>query len=235
MKLAIMQPYFMPYLGYFALIKHTDQWVVFDTPQFPRHGWVERNRILKPDEGWQYIRIPLIKFRRDTAIKDVRINVDEDYQRRIIAQLGHYKKKAPFYKNVIEIMSQILSLNTNSIVQLNNYALKILCDYIGIPFYYTIFSDFSDRIPKIQNPDEWALEISKHLNASEYYNLPGGMEFFDRNKYINAGIELKFLEIDLDEYDQKRNNFKSALSIIDVIMFNSSNDIKLMLDKITIT
>lgn len=235
MKLAIMQPYFIPYLGYFSLIKHTDHWVVFDTPQFPRHGWVERNRILKPREGWQYIRIPLRKFSRNTAIKDVIINRNEDYKKRILAQLEHYKKKAPFYDIVIDLMSEILSLKTTSIVDLNINALKILCEYIDLPFYFSIFSNFSDRIPNINNPDDWALEIAKLLNASTYYNPPRGIDFFNRDKFKEAGIELGFLEIMLDKYDQRRENFKPALSIVDVMMFNSSNDIKLMLDNYIIT
>lgn len=233
MKLAIMQPYFMPYLGYFALIKHTDQWVVFDTPQFPRHGWVERNRILKPENGWQYVKIPLIKFGRNTAIKDVVINNHNDYQRRILAQLEHYKKKAPYYYSVIDVMSETLKYKTNSIVDLNIHALKIVCEYIGIDFYYTVFSEFKERIPPINNPDEWALEISKYLKADAYFNLPGGREFFNKHKFIDYGIDLKFLDIELNTYDQKRDSFKSALSIIDVMMFNSPNQIKSMLDIIS--
>ena len=98
MKLAIMQPYFMPYIGYISLIKNTDQFILFDTVQFIRHGWIERNRILKPNEGWQYIQVPLIKDNgRDTVIKNVRINNAENWKSKIIAQLQHYKKKAPNY------------------------------------------------------------------------------------------------------------------------------------------
>lgn len=94
MKLGIMQPYFFPYLGYFSLIKHTDRFILFDTVQFIRHGWIERNRILKPNEGWQYIQVPLIKDKgRDTVIKDVKIRNTENWQQKIIAQLQHYKKK----------------------------------------------------------------------------------------------------------------------------------------------
>ena len=80
MKIAIMQPYFMPYIGYISLIKHTDRFILFDTAQFIRHGWIERNRILKPETGWQYVQVPLLKFSRDIAIKDVLINNSELWQ-----------------------------------------------------------------------------------------------------------------------------------------------------------
>lgn len=90
-----MQPYFLPYLGYISLIKHTDQFILFDTVQFIRHGWIERNRILKPDEGWQYIQVPLQKHSRDTLIKDIIIKNDVTWSEKILAQVKHYKKKSP--------------------------------------------------------------------------------------------------------------------------------------------
>ena len=97
MRLGIMQPYFMPYLGYFSLIKNTDEFILFDTVQFIRHGWIERNRILKPSGGWQYFQVPIIKENgRETVIKNVRINNSENWKSKILAQLQHYKKKAPY-------------------------------------------------------------------------------------------------------------------------------------------
>ena len=74
MRLGIMQPYFLPYLGYISLIKHTDEFILFDSAQFIRHGWIERNRILKPGEGWQYIAVPLVKHGQKTAFCSVEIN-----------------------------------------------------------------------------------------------------------------------------------------------------------------
>ena len=94
MKIAIMQPYFMPYIGYFSLIKHSDQFILFDTPQFIRHGWIERNRILKPNGEPLYIKVPLKKSPRETKINKLVINNSENWQNKIIAQLVPYKKKS---------------------------------------------------------------------------------------------------------------------------------------------
>lgn len=96
MKLGIMQPYFFPYLGYFSIIKHTDKYILSDEVQFSHHGWIERNRILKPVAGWQYINVPLIKANRVLPIKEVFINNSIDWKSKIMAQLHHYKKKSPF-------------------------------------------------------------------------------------------------------------------------------------------
>lgn len=234
MRLAIMQPYFFPYIGYFALIKHTDQFIAFDTVQFIRHGWIERNRILKPNEGWQYIQVPLVKHSRDIIIKDVKIRVTEPWQDRILSQLVHYKKSAPYYSEVVNLLRQTLSCNTDSISQLNLHLLFNTCVYLGIPFNGHMLSGMSINIVPVNSPDEWALNICTALGASTYINPPGAMEIFDRNKYNKAGIELNFLKVKINTYNQRRPNFEASLSIIDVMMFNNPKEISVMLDDIEV-
>jgi len=231
MKLAIMQPYFLPYLGYFSLIKHTDEFILFDTVQFIRHGWIERNRILKPSNGWQYIMVPLKKHSRETIIKDIEINNDQQWKEKILAQLQHYKKQAPYFSNVIDILNEIFSKEYATIVDLNLASLKTVCNYLGINTPIQVFSLMNIDIEPANAPDEWALNICKALgNVDEYWNPPGGQSFFDRKKYENAGINLKFHSAILTDYDQKRNVFEPGLSILDVMMFNSIEEINKMLD-----
>jgi len=231
MKLAIMQPYFLPYLGYFSLIKHTDEFILFDTVQFIRHGWIERNRILKPSNGWQYIMVPLKKHSRETLIKDIEINNDQQWKEKILAQLQHYKKQAPYFSNVIDILNEIFSKEYATIVDFNLASLKTVCYYLGINTPIQVFSLMNIDIEPANAPDEWALNICKALgNVDEYWNPPGGQSFFDRKKYENAGINLKFHSAILTDYDQKRNVFEPGLSILDVMMFNSIEEINKMLD-----
>lgn len=231
MKLAIMQPYFLPYLGYFSLIKHTDEFILFDTVQFIRHGWIERNRILKPSNGWQYIMVPLKKHSRETLIKDIEINNDQQWKEKILAQLQHYKKQAPYFSNVIDILNEIFSKEYATIVDLNLASLKTVCNYLGINTPIQVFSLMNIDIEPANAPDEWALNICKALgNVDEYWNLPGGQSFFNKKKYENAGINLKFHSAIITEYDQKRNVFEPGLSILDVMMFNSVDEINKMLD-----
>ncbi len=232
MKLGIMQPYFFPYLGYFSLIKHTDRFILFDTVQFIRHGWIERNRILKPNEGWQYIQVPLIKDKgRDTVIKDVKIRNTENWQQKIIAQLQHYKKSAPYYHKVISLLNDVFSSDFDDIVNLDKVSLQKTCDFLKIKTPIEVFSDMNLNIEEAKEPDEWALNICKAIGGvSEYWNPPGGQSFFDKSKYDRVNIKLKFHSVELTEYNQKRETFETGLSIIDVLMFNSIEDINLMLD-----
>ncbi len=105
MKVGIMQPYFFSYLGYFSLIKHSDRFILLDTVQFIRHGWIERNRVLKQNEGWFYIQVPLFKSERGTLIKDIRINNNINWKNKILSQLQIYKKIAPNYFQVIKLLN----------------------------------------------------------------------------------------------------------------------------------
>jgi len=230
-----MQPYFFPYIGYFALIKHTDFFVVFDTPQFIRHGWIERNRILKPQDGWQYLKVPLEKHKRETNIKDIKINNSVLWKDKIFAQLTYYKRKAKYYNEVIRLLKDIFSIDTDSIIELDTYSLTKICEYLNITFKYSLFSEMDLNIGVIKEPDEWALKISKALDAEEYVNLPGGEDFFNRDKYEGQGIKLKFLKMDLKEYDQKQSYFEPSLSIIDVLMFNEPRKINEMMDEYKFT
>lgn len=230
-KVAIMQPYFLPYIGYFSLIKHTDKFILFDTVQFIRHGWIERNRILKQDDGWIYIKVPLVKASRDTPIKAMHIDNSQDWQRKIKSQLQPYKKTAPYYNETIALIDEIFSQEYETITELNKSALEVICKYLGIQCDIEIFSEMNLAIQDANEPDEWALNICKELDGvEEYWNPPGGMEFFDRTKYEKAGINLKFQSLSLLPYDQKRGVFEAGLSIIDVIMFNSVEDINKMMD-----
>lgn len=230
-KVAIMQPYFFPYLGYFSLIKHTDEYILFDTVQFMRHGWIERNRILKQDGSWIYIKVPLKRHDRETLIKDVEIDNSQTWAGKILAQLTVYKKSAPNYHQVISLVKEVLAEEHEDIVSLNRRCIEAVCEYLGINADIKTFSKMKISVEKPNASDEWALNICKALGGvDEYWNSPNGIAFFDRTKYEEAGIELKFQKIIIDPYDQHTQEFQPGLSIIDVMMFNSSEEINKMLD-----
>lgn len=231
MKQGIMQPYFLPYLGYFSLIKHTDQFILFDPVQFIRHGWIERNRVLKQNEGWLYISVPLILNGRETLIKDVLIDNKQNWKQKILSQLQPYKKIAPNYFKIIRLLNDLFANEYNDIVALNKASLEIICYYIGIKNNIKVYSDLNLIIDTPNAPDEWALNICKTMgNVNEYWNPPGGQSFFSKSKYDQAGIKLLFQQVNLTPYDQKRTSHETGLSIIDVMMFNSVESINNMLD-----
>lgn len=232
MKIAIMQPYFFPYLGYLSLIKHTDRFILFDSVQFIRHGWIERNRILKQSEGWLYVQVPLIKSSRGTLIKEIKIKNSVDWKNKITSQLQPYKKIAPYYYTIMKLVNELFKESFTDIVSLDKKALEIVCEHLGIMRKIEIFSEMNLEIEPVSTPDEWALNICKALgNVTEYWNPPGGLTFFDRSKYEDSGIKINFQKIKITAYNQKRNSFEPGLSILDVMMFNSVEEIHKMLDR----
>ncbi|MBC3757747.1 WbqC family protein [Hyunsoonleella sp. SJ7] len=234
MKLGIMQPYFMPYLGYIGLVNYVDHFILFDTPQFIRHGWIERNQILKLDGEPMYIKVPLIKHSRNTSIKDVSINNRINWKDKILAQLSHYKKRAPHYSSVIKMLDSIFEYDYESIVDLNYKALSEVCSYLDIKTPISIWSEMDIEIESVNSPDEWALNICKALNADSYYNPPGGRSFFDIEKYDKAGVKLNFLEVNQRSYKQFSEGFVPYLSIIDTLMFCDKEEIRLILNDLNI-
>jgi WbqC-like protein family len=229
MKLGIMQPYFFPYLGYFDLINYTDKWIVFDNVQYIRHGWINRNRILHPTDGWTYIIVP-VNHTREMCIRDVTIAEGKKWKKRILGQLQNYKK-APYYDRVMDLMEDCLALDENRISYFNVVALRNVCAYLGIHFDYAIFSEMNLDLENIQEPGDWALRISQAVGADEYVNPPGGEALFNKESFAASNIKLTIRNLPPLIYDCPGYTFIPNLSIIDVLMWNPVETIRNYLDE----
>lgn len=220
MKLAIMQPYFFPYIGYWQLIHASDCFVLFDDAQYMRHGWVNRNRILKPGGGWQYILVPLKKHAMTEAIKNVQAQSGDQWKELVIAQLLHYKKKARYFDETIELVREALFCeDAPGIAAINLSIMRKICAALGIERDIIVSSERNFDYSNVGGPGEWALRIAEQMGASEYINPAGGAELFDEEKFQSSNIKLSFLHSHEISYSQQ-GNFEPALSIIDVLMFN---------------
>lgn len=231
MKAGIMQPYFFPYIGYFQLIHAAEQFIFFDTPQYERKGWMNRNRILNLNGGTTYITVPLQKAPRETPLCQMRINNREKWRERILNQLEIYKKKAPYYQRTVDIVRETLDSAADSLSELNIASILNVCSAVGLDRNWSVFSKMDLEIPDNCEADEWALEITRAIGGDVYINAPGGAAFFDRRKYEKAGIDLKFLQPELQPYVQRMGYFEPGLSIIDVLMFNSAETVCKMLEQ----
>ena len=231
MILGLMQPYFFPYLGYFDLINYSDRWIVFDLAQYIKLGWVNRNRILHPKEGWQYITVPVKKHSHDTLIKDIRVSDGPKWRKRILGQIQHYRKTAPYFRESYQLVEECMTIKNRFLSNLNVAFLDKVCSYLGIPFEYEYLSDMSLELGPIKGPDDWALQISYALGAKEYVNPPGGVSFFNPIRFEALGIKLTIRNIPLLEYGCGNHNFVPMLSIIDVLMWNPPEKVKYYLDK----
>ena len=233
-RLAIMQPYFFPYIGYWQLINAVDCFILFDDAQYMRHGWVNRNRILKPGGGWQYILVPLQKHEMKESIKNVQVHPEKQWRELIVGQLAHYKKKARFFNDTIEIVKNILFGNDEqNIAAINYFTIRSLCAYLDIKTEIIVSSERTFDYSKVGDAGEWALRMTEQMGASEYINPASGAELFDFGKFSTSKIKLSFLKTDEIVYSQ-RGTFESSLSIIDVLMFNGVEGTKELLSKYSV-
>jgi hypothetical protein len=227
LKLGIMQPYFFPYLGHFALIAHTDAWVVFDITQYTPKSWMNRNRVLHPIEGWSYVSVPLQNSSISIKTFEACISDVSATYKSILGKLSHYRKRAPYFSVVEALVHAAFAENFGeSLVELNVRSLKVVCDYLDIPFHYEICSEMNLDIPQTMLPGKWAPTISGLLGASQYINPIGGRHLFDRADFIAKGIELCFLETPQFSYDTTPYRFESGLSILDVLMWNDPDKVR---------
>ncbi len=225
MILGIMQPYFFPHLAYFDLIYRSDRWIVFDVVQYIRHGWMNRNRILHPQNGWQYIIGPLKSHSSQTLIKDIEYNDTIAWRQKILRQLSHYRRRAPHYETVMGLISDGLAFPETSVSRLNVHLLAQVCRFLGIGFNYTFLSEMDLPIGEIPGPGDWAFQIAKALGAEEYVNPPGGRGLFDHSAFERAGIRLTIRDMEPMAYTCPGYEYHPSLSIIDLMMWNDPQSI----------
>jgi hypothetical protein len=224
-----MQPYFFPYIGYFMLFGAVDKYVFFDTPQYERRGWMNRNRIFNIKEQFTYIKVPIEKSPQDTPLNKIIINDNEDWRGKIISQLVIYKKIAPFYYKTVSFVKNALDADIKCLSDLNIHTIKKTLEYLDLNIPTDVFSETEIQLPDNVNNDEYSLLISKALGADRYINAIGGLEFFDRSKFSNMGIDISFLKPRLTTYEQIPGRVEPGLSIIDVMMYNSPEKIRKMI------
>lgn len=222
MKLAIMQPYFFPYLGYWQLLQYADMFLVFDDTQFIHKGFVNRNRILHPDPSkeWMYITIPLSNKRRESKILNLETHPSQPWRDKMLAQLTTYKKKAPHYEETIDLAERCLRCEEQNLARFLTHTIRTTAEHLGIESDIQVQSELDLNVGPVKHPGQWALLLSDAIGAAEYVNPMGGMGIFNRGEFDDLGINLRFLEPSIEPYDQQRDSFVPRLSILDALMWN---------------
>lgn len=225
MKLAIMQPYFMPYIGYWQLIKAVDIYVVYDDVNYINRGWINRNKILINDKEHLFT-VTLKNASQNKLINEIEIL--DDFSK-IKKQIEFAYKKALYYDNSINLLNRIFNYSNKNLAEFIFNSIKEVCAYLGVKSKLIKSSNLNKN--NSLHAEEKILDICRVLNATEYYNAIGGQSLYDKTEFQNNGVDLKFLKPELTPYKQFKNDFVAGLSMIDVLMFNSVDEINMMLDK----
>jgi hypothetical protein len=229
MKIAIMQPYLFPYIGYWQLMNTVDTFVLYDNIQFTKKGWFHRNNILANGKKTLFT-IPLNK---DSDFLDVRDRFLADDSKKqitkIVSQIEQSYKKAPYFSDVYPIIKNALLNNEKNLFNYILNSIHTVCSYLNIKTKIIISSEIN--IDHSLRSQEKVITLCKTLNAANYINPIGGMNLYDKSDFTKNGITLKFLHTELIEYPQFKPDFEPYMSIIDIMMFNSKAEISDMLEK----
>ena len=230
MTLAIMQPYFLPYIGYMQLLNAVDTFVLYDDVAFINKGWINRNRLLI--NGQEYLfTIPLKDASQNKRINEVHIADDPKWRGKLLKTIEQGYRKAPHYQAVMPLTEKIINFTTDSIADLVYFSLVELNQYLAVSTRLvpssTIYSNADLRA------QERILDICRQENATRYINPNGGMALYDKTAFAQAHIELNFINSKKIDYPQgnTRDGFIPWLSILDILMYNDKPRIKSMLEE----
>jgi len=220
-KLAIMQPYIFPYVGYFSLINSSDKILFYDDVNFIKRGWIHRQRILINGKDHLFT-IPLNKPSQNKKINQIEISENES-RVKIIKSIENAYKKAPYFKEVFPIIEKVILGKYTHIDEMAISSLIAVCKYLNLDINYDRSSK-ADPNSQGQEKCERLASITKTLGFSNYVNVINDM--YDKETFKTKGVNLFFNDHKIKPYKQFGKPFVSHLSIIDVLMFNSIRDVK---------
>ncbi len=220
-----MQPYFIPYIGYFQLINAVDKFVIYDDVNYINRGWVNRNQVLingKPS----MITVPLKDASQNKHINEIEVTSDEKWKEKMLRTIELAYKKAPFFSEVFSVFKKNLYSDYLTISQLNLGSIKFVCEYLEINTIVDVSSSIYNN--QILSGQERILDICIKERANHYINPIGGIELYDKAYFNLSGVNINFLKSNPIEYCQTNNrtNFVQNLSILDVLMNNGKYEIK---------
>jgi len=224
-KVAIMQPYFFPYIGYFQLINCVDIFVIFDDVDFINRGWINRNNLLVNGKK-SLFTIPLSGASQNKKINES-APVEGDYwKKKLLKKIEFSYKKAPEYDAVYNLIENVLTSEYETISDLIKNSLFQVKKYLDIQTEFTCSIFYKNEQLKGQ---ERIIDICLQENANVYINAIGGKSLYSPDAFAQNSIKLFFIKTGNIEYKQFENEFVPYLSFIDILMFNSVEAIQNML------
>ena len=226
MKLGIMQPYFLPYIGYFQLMKIVDKYVIADDVNYIRQGWINRNYMLLNGKPFMF-HLNLIDASPNKWINEIYV---ADNQSKFLKTIEFNYKKAPFFRDVFPMIEDIFNYEDKNLARYVGNSLIKIAGYLGFKTEFLYEGDVQecDRSLKLQ---ERLISDCVLFGATEYFNAIGGMELYDKTEFRKAGVELLFVKTKPIEYKQFNHPFVPNLSILDVLMFISVEKLNNLLDQ----
>ena len=223
-KAAIMQPYFLPYIGYFQLIAAVDQFIVYDNIKYTKKGWINRNRLLQNGKDVLF-SLPL---KRGSDSLDVcERELAEDFNRdKLLDQLSGAYRHAPYFAQTFPLLEETVRYKDTNLFRFLHHSIVRTCEHLGISTTQIRISSGIAVDHALKNQDR-VLALCRAVGATTYVNPIGGRELYSRETFQKNGIDLKFIQSTPLSYPQFGDAFVPWLSIVDVMMFNPVETIRM--------
>lgn len=221
MKIAVMQPYFFPYIGYFQLIASVDRFIIYDDVNFIKSGWLNRNRI-KINNKYHWYTIPTEKASSYKKIIDIKVKFSAD---KLLRTIWVNYRKSPYFEKIYHIIEKILTKKSRYLVDYSSSSIIEVCKYLYIPT--EIIKSSYRYNNNYLNKEARVIDICLRENADTYINPIGGLGIYHKKNFLKKDIALHFLQTENIVYKQVNGpTFLPNLSIIDLLMNNSPQQIR---------
>ena len=222
MRLAVMQPYFFPYISYFQLMAAVDMFIVYDNIKYTKKGWINRNRMLQNGKDVMF-SLPLKGGSDYLDVCERELAADFNRDKLLNQFVGAYRR-APYFAPTFPLVEQIVRYEDANLFRFLHHSIVKTCEHLGITTEIKMSSEIAiDH--DLKNQDK-VLALCAAVGATTYVNTIGGMELYSRETFQEKGIGLKFIQSKPFEYAQFDNEVVPWLSIIDVLMFNPLDTIE---------
>lgn len=226
-----MQPYVFPYIGYMNLVNASDNFVFYDDVNFIKKGWINRNRIMLMGEPFRF-SIPLKRQSQNVLIKDTEVANLTEFADKFLEQLKSSYKKSPYKNSVLDYVKEVLDNRHVSISEVAIASVELFFTYLGVSksFHYSSKEFAATRgIEKAER----LIKITELLQSKNYINAMGGTTLYEKEFFRSRGVKLEFVKPTLIPYEHcnfSAMNFSAGLSIIDLMMNLSPEEIRIHLD-----
>lgn len=220
MKLAIMQPYFFPYIGYWQLISAVDTFVIYDDVNFIKQGWINRNNIIVGEASYR-ISMQLIGASSFKLINEITIGNNLE---KLLKTINQTYRKSPYFESAYPVFQDVLCNNEKNLAKFLTASIKKICDFLEIKTHLIVSSELKKN-NYLKGQDK-VISICNLLQAKQYINATGGKELYTKEEFSKKNIELLFINSKPIKYKQFGEQFIPNLSIIDILMFNDKSEVK---------
>lgn len=240
MRIGILQPGYLPWLGFFEQMYKSDVFVIYEDVQYDKHGWRNRNRI-KTANGVQWLTVPiLVKFEEHPLISEVEVDNKQNWRKKHLSAIQQSYSKAPFYKEYAGIFEEAYSRDWEYLIDIDMYFITKLSECLGMGSKKIIRSSTLDTektgtgkgIDRGEgNKMERLVNICKMFKADTFYEGAAGRNYLGEKHFAGHGIRLEFQDYKHPVYNQLYGDFVPYLSVIDLLFNHGEESLSIIIGR----